>query len=369
MKKVGLITFHRPINFGAVLQSVALVKSIEKLGASCELIDYRNPFFEKMYSPFRLPKCLSTKSFVWWMAMLPHNIIQHIGFRRFVSSNTQMTKPIKNISRLAAVGSMYDIYITGSDQVWNLACSGGATAYFLDFVKDRPKNAYAASFGDANISEDDKQRYWQWLNGFHNISVRESYGGDIVKNITGRDCIQTLDPTLLLNLEQWSDIVKKTEPILKKRYVLLYFMATGDEAHRQMMQVARALAEKQGLAILVIGGSLHKEKDGICYVNPSSPEQFVALFMDAAWVVTNSFHGTAFSVSFEKNFYSYVKPDLRVSGRVESLLRKLGLQERIFSDAEQIQNIDQTIAYEHVRLVLEKEREYSIQYLKGVLYG
>ena len=190
-----------------------------------------------------------------------------------------------------------------------------------------------------------------------------------MKNITGRDCIQTLDPTLLLNLEQWSDIVKKTEPILKKRYVLLYFMATGDEAHRQMMQVARALAEKQGLAILVIGGSLHKEKDGICYVNPSSPEQFVALFMDAAWVVTNSFHGTAFSVSFEKNFYSYVKPDLRVSGRVESLLRKLGLQERIFSDAEQIQNIDQTIAYEHVRLVLEKEREYSIQYLKGVLYG
>jgi len=152
--------------------------------------------------------------------------------------------------------------------------------------------------------------------------------------------------------------------------VLLYFMAATPQAHEEMMKTAKAIAKKRGCEVLVIGGSLHKQKDGIYYVNPTSPYAFLALFRDAAFVVTNSFHGTAFSVNFQKEFYSYVRPDLPVEGRVESLLKTLGLTQRIFSDYDRIPDVgEQPIAYEAPMEALERVRAFSMKYLQGVVYG
>lgn len=369
MKRVGLITFHRPVNFGAALQSVALSKSIRSLGAQCYLIDYRNPFFEKRYRAFQLPHRRSIKTIAWTLAMLPYNLKQISGFRRFVRENAELTKPIKTKAELAKTGSAYDLYITGSDQVWNLDCSGGETAYFLDFVTDKPKNAYAASFGDWKVTEDNTGVYQTLLADFDHISVRESSGVAMVKELTGRDCVQTLDPTLLLDHKQWDAIIGQRKRLLDKEYVLLYFMAASKEARDEMLKTAKQIAKARGCEILLIGGSMHKEKAGIHYVNPVSPYEFVSLFRDAAFVVTNSFHGTAFSVNFQKDFYSYVKPELTVEGRVESLLKRIGLENRIFSHSEQIQSIDQPIDYTAADAALTQARNSSLQYLQGVLYG
>lgn len=367
MKQVGYITFHRPVNFGAALQAVALFKTIQSLGGQCHLIDYRNPFFEKKYRALRLPYHRNLKSLVWTIARMPHNLKLNRGFRRFVRENTDLTAPIQTREKLEQVGSAYDLYITGSDQVWNLDCSGGERAYFLDFVKDRPKNAYAASFGDWSPEEGSADLYRGLLSDFAHISVRERSGISTVKLLTGKDCIQTLDPTLLLDKDQWNKIVRQTKRQLKSPYVLLYFMAASKQAREQMLAVARQIAKERGCEILLIGGSMHRKKNGICYVNPTSPYEFVALFRDADFIVTNSFHGTAFSVNYEKGFYSYVRPDLPVEGRVESLLDTLGVSERIFSDHQQISDFDQQIDYQKVAPILAAHRQQSMRYLRGVL--
>lgn len=368
MNKIGLITFHRPVNFGAALQSVALFKAIEMQGASCEIIDYISPSFEKAYRAFKTAQIHSVKMLFWSLAQFPRESKKNRKFKKFVRNNTSLTKPLHTAEELKAVGTTYDSYITGSDQVWNLKCSGNETAYFLDFVSGKPKNSYAASFGDINVDDDLKAQYNQLLGDFSAISVRETVGIDIVKNITGKDCVQTLDPTLLLNHEQWMDIVKSRKPLVNEPYLLVYFMAQSDEIKYEMLTLARRIADEKNCRVVVIGGSLRKQKNGIYYVNAESPEDFITLFRDASFVVTNSFHGTAFSVNFGKDFYSYVKPDLKVKGRVESLLDKLGIGERVFSYENQVSEI-KSVDYQKAYAALELERVSSIAYLRGIIHG
>lgn len=368
MKKIGLITFHRPVNFGAALQSVALFKTIESQGAACDIIDYINPSFEKAYKPFKFSQITSIKSFLWSIARFPGENRKNKKFMRFVQRNTSLTKPLHTAEELRAIGNQYDSYITGSDQVWNLKCSGNETAYFLDFVSGKPKNSYAASFGDIDVSDELKEQYNKLLCDFSAISVRETVGIDIVKNITGKDCVQTLDPTLLLNDKQWAEIIRSVKPLVNEPYLLVYFMAQSDEIKREMLTLARRIANEKKYRVIVIGGSLHKKKDGINYVDAESPEDFLALFRDASFVVTNSFHGTAFSVNFGKDFYSYVKPDLTIKGRVESLLEKIGIGDRVFSYERQIKTIE-PVDFQKALSALETERLNSIAFLRSVIYG
>ena len=369
MKKAGLITFHRPINYGAALQSVALYKAITALGVQCDLIDYRNPFFKQLYKPYHWPEICTVKNILWSVAILPINLRKNIGFRRFISRNTSLTRPITNKDDLQKFGSTYDLYITGSDQVWNLKCSGNETAYFLDFVQGKPKNAYAASFGDSDISESAVPQYRKLLSGYENISVREASGVAVVQKVLGERCVQVLDPTLLLDMQQWSEIIQHPKRVFPKKYVLVYLMGANETDREEILKAARKVAEEKGFEVLVIGESLHRKRDGIYYVHITSPDEFVALFHDAAFVVTNSFHGTAFSVNFQKEFYSYVKPDLAVEGRVESLLKMLGIENRVFSHCTDIPSFDKAVDYQKATAALQAARLDSIHYLRGVLHG
>lgn len=338
MKKVGLITFHRPINFGAALQSVALSNAISSLGVDVKILDYINPAFVKAYPV--IPKNIfrSPKSFVWSLAMLPSNLHRRRGFRKFVKENTVLTQPLKR-DALSSTEKDFDLFITGSDQVWNYRCSGKDPSYFLDFVTQKPKYSYAASFGDDEVVPPYDEIYGSFISRFEAVSVRESVGIDIVKRLCGKDSVKTLDPTLLLNREQWSAMIKNRKALHDKPYILIYFMAQSDEINREMLRAARAVQEKLGYDIVIIGGSLHKKKGDIFYCDVTSPYEFLTLFRDASFVLTNSFHGTAFSVNFRKDFYSYVKPDLKTEGRVQSLLSSIGLSSRIFSYADDIKEI------------------------------
>ena len=365
MKKVGLITFHRPINFGAALQSVALVKAIESCGAECEIIDYVNPAFEKAYKVFSFSNCVSLKRTAWEFLMLNIRIRQKISFSGFIKENAKLTSKC-NKKELQNFSDTYDLYITGSDQVFNYNCSGSDASYYLDFVKNKPKYSYAASFGDSDVPAEYVDEYKKHLTDFSDISVRESSGIGIVQKLLGRQTVKTLDPTLLLNQNQWGQIVSKTPRQFAEPYILIYLMAQSDEINAQIFSVAQRLQEKYHYSIVVIGGSLHKKKNNIHYVNAKSPYEFVALFRDASYVVTNSFHGTAFSVNFRKNFYSYVKPNLEIVGRVESLLTPIGLRDRIFSYAKDVKEISD-VSYSEKEDAIAKEIEESYAYLRKVL--
>ena len=365
MKKVGLITFHQPINFGAALQSVALSKAIESCGCRCEILNYINPTFKKNYKVFSFKSCHSFKQLIWNILMVPFRIKQKIQFSNFIKMNACLTRKY-NKKMLSNASKEYDMFFTGSDQVWNYKCSGKDASYFLDFVENKPKVSYAASFGDFVVSEQYKKEYANYISDMSAISVRESSGADIVKQLTGRDALQCLDPTLLLDAKQWGDVIKCEDRICKEPYILVYFMAQSSEIKKHIFEVAQKLKNHYGYSIVVIGGSLHKEKGEIKYCNVSSPETFLALFRDASYVLTNSFHGTAFAVNFKKNFYSYVKPDLEVVGRVESLLNAINLKDRIFSYAKEI-NIFSDVDYDANEHLLNAEVEKSYQYIKEVV--
>lgn len=364
-KKIGLLTFHRPINYGAVLQAVALAKSMELCGADCEIIDYINPAFEKSYPILHKENCNSLKGLIWEILMVPNRIKQKRGFDSFLKKNVNLTRSYSKVD-MQAIESAYDAFVVGSDQVWNLKCSGNDNTYFLDFVKETPKFSYAASFGDSVVEEENKDMFREFFASFSRISVREESGLSILEELATCEHEQTLDPTLLLNKEKWCEIVKNTKRLIPEKYILIYFMVQSPDTVREVFTMANRIKEQYDYQIVVIGGSVRKNKNGVTYYNATSPEEFVALFRDASYVLTSSFHGTAFSVNFKKNFYSYVKPDLLVQGRIESLLVKLGLEDRIFSKATEINKIS-SINYEHAEVKLEAEKEKSYTYIEKVL--
>ena len=367
MKKIGIVTFHRPINYGAVLQSVALYKTISENGAKCEIIDYENESIRRAYKLFSLNRCTNIKLLIWNILNIPGNLKKKARFNEFLQKNVQLTKTV-NKHTIEKFSDTYDCYITGSDQVWNYSCTGNDSVFFLDFVLDNSKKrSYAASVGDYKISDENKEAIRKYLSGFSTISVREKSSISIVESILGINglCHQHLDPTLLVNRMDWEKMIANVSRLHKNNYILIYFMAQNDTIVRETMTLAQNIKRENDFDIVVIGGSLHKGKDGIFYFNAYSPEEFIALFRDASCVITNSFHGTAFSIIFNKDFYSYVK-DVNRSGRVFDLLSAIGLQKRLFSSAKQI------IKYEHIQFdkaneLLQNWVNESIQYIIKII--
>ena len=365
MNKIGLLTFHKPINYGAILQAVALSKSIEKYNATCEIIDYRNPSFNKAYPILHLDNCKTLKTTIWELLMIPRRIITKVRFRSFLYNNVRLSRRY-NKKGLNSIEGKYNAIIVGSDQVWNLKCTGNDTTYFLDFVHFIPKYSYAASFGDFIIDDTNREAIKKYINSYNAISVREHSGIEIIKELCGLDCIQTLDPTLLLRDDEWRAIASNDSKLIHDKYILIYFMVQTPESVQEIFKLANRIKTQYKYKIVVIGGSLRKNKDGIIYYNVSSPEEFIRLFKDASYVLTSSFHGTAFSIIFNKNFFSYVKPNLLVQGRIDNLLSTINLKNRAFSKADEIDEI-MDVDFTEPNHLLEERRQYSTAYLKKVI--
>lgn len=204
----------------------------------------------------------------------------------------QDTPPIMS-SQLSQLNNQFDLFIAGSDQIWNFAITRGDTAFLLDFVTDpQKKSSYAASFGFDYIDEAAKPVFARLLPQFTHLSVREQSGARLVKQITGKDVPVVLDPTLLLPREHWAAFAAQ---VPSKGYVLLYLMNENDK----IISFAKNLARQKGLPIRCLSSNKLK---GIPCVG-GTPEEFVGYFQNAACVVTNSFHGLAFSINLHKEFF------------------------------------------------------------------
>lgn len=358
MKKIAILTFHTAINYGAALQSVALFKTILNYNENSFIINYINSKFEKDYRIYTFGVHKTLKNVVWNLLNVPQKIKRKRYFKKFLKMNTKLSRRC-NTQNIASMNA--DVFIVGSDQIWNTVCTGEDKTYFLDFVKNGEKASYAASFGDAVIEDNYKQKYSSLMSDFDNISVRENSGIEIVKNVCGKDCVQVLDPTLLLTSNEWTAIAKKKRKY-HFNYVLVYFMANNPEITKEMMDVVFRVKNEKNLEIVIIGGSLKNKREGIYYDKAFSPADFISLFENASFVITNSFHGTAFSYIFRKNFYSYIKPDLKVDGRVRGFLQKINLEDRTFSfskDIKSITDVDFTKTIEK----FDHLKNSSIQYL------
>lgn len=358
--KIGLITFHTALNYGAVLQTFATYTILKKMGNDVEIIDYHAPFNEKRFSPKGFKYFFNIRNIVNILLRNSYQRFNKTIFESFIRTHLKRTSPYYEADKLVKLNEVFDTFICGSDQVWNLACTEGDDTYYLPFVCDRQKrNAYAVSLGYTNIPIKDKKIYSKLINGFNNISVREKAGVDIVKELTGRNATLVLDPTLLLDSKQWEKISDSSK-VPTEKYLLMYLMSEDKE----LMKYARSYALKEKLQIIYINQRLFSMK-GALNVKDISPEQWIGLFMGASVIVTNSFHGLVFSINFNKDFYTKYIPNSISNSRITTILDLLSLHNRRLGSPMFKENSQ--IDYGNVNSKLDELKRLSVSFLKKII--
>lgn len=358
-RKIALITFVGACNYGAALQGYALRTVLARLSGDAVVVPaYYPAYFVGQYRQtlvhgWKIALLLHLKWRTWWheFCIKWSEVRRNLGFRRFVRRRIGADVMCRTGADIVAALPDTRIWVTGSDQVWSPTCAGFDPVFFLDLPlpEGSRKYSYAASLGNitevpADICDEMKRR----LKGYSAYSVREQVGADIVSRLTGQEVQVHCDPSLLLTADEWSNLAPRKR---KKGYILVYHVTK----HEPLLQEAARLSEKTGLPVIVfssyfgwqdIGGEMRR-KYRYTPAMHSSPEDFVALFRDAAYVITNSFHGTAFSLLFHKEFFSLtVDADGKRNERAINLLESVGVDpNRRIGDAPiDWQNVDVRMA-------------------------
>ena len=363
-KKIGIVTYHRPINYGAILQVYALQKKIKELGVECDVIDYRNSTLENLHKKRRLTEAKTIKQFARDVFLFKNHNLKFDKFREFAEKNLNFSKPFFDFDELVKIENMYDKFIAGSDQVWNYKINKMDPVYFLGFIeKKSKKSSYAASFGVNSIPEEYKEQYIQYLNSFDEILIREKQGVKIISDLISKESRVVLDPTLLVSKEEWCE-VSADNIVSDDKYILVY--AFGGSKY--IMDLAKNISKETGYKIIWISNT-YKKSLNIKYVKSAGPDEFLGLFKNAEYIITNSFHGTVFSINFNKQFFTELLPKTKgTNSRMEDILDLFEISDRIINDSSP-RVIDNKINYNYVNEILEKTKFESLSLLRSVILG
>lgn len=347
--RIGIITIEQVNNYGAELQATATQRYLSSMGYDAEIIDYCyyktwNFRDTKISEPFvsmgindKLVYWVKYRLIAFLMACVFPRINKKVAdrskrFAQFHRDNTKMSRRYMSMDELYHAKMDYNVYMVGSDQVWNPAASSSIEPYFLTFApKGAKKVAYASSFGVSKIPSELERRYAELLTNIDCISVREQAGVEIVKKMTGKKAELVLDPTLLLSKEQWKPMMKQY-PGISQRYVLVYQLLPSAD----LPKLALKLAKENGCEVYYLAKRAYgiKASKGMKVIYDAGPAEFLSMIENAVCVITNSFHGVAFSVNFDTPFYAVLNPNRNSNARIESLLDQVGLYDRIVYEGE-----------------------------------
>lgn len=369
-KKVGIITLHRVVNYGSVLQAYALQKKVDELGYESEIIDY----FPERLTILGMLKRIKNKGDKFKKSFVIRNIARVVIFPSYILRFNVFFKFLKkylNLSKITYKSEKeindanfdYDIYCTGSDQVWNCGWNEKFDyPYYLSFAPDnKNKIAYAASFGKSKLENQEKELTKKYLLRYNKISLRELSGVKIVESLGIKNSINVLDPTLLLNGADWRKI--SSNKYKEENYILVYNL----NRNKKIDEYANNLSKETGLKIKFLSYQLHEfYKKGKIYCNPQV-EDFLALIDNAKYVITDSFHATAFSINFNTQFI-IVYPG-KYSTRLQSILEILNLENRVAKSSNDLSIISHEIDYKKVNECMQEMREESINWLENALRG
>lgn len=360
--KICTITHHTVPNYGAVLQAYALQTAIKKLGYDTEILNYEPERVKRFYHQ-SLTAQNNLKEFlrhlVYWKRFRSRNK----PFRDFVQKWLQCSA-VYSRKALQKKPPYYDLYISGSDQVWNLALHGNDTTYLLDFVLDNSaKGSYAASFGYAELPQQYIEKTRKYLQDFRYINVREPAGRAIVQNLLGKErtvqCV--VDPTFLLERKEWETFV---HPVEQNNYILVHEICRLKNSYDYAEQLARKTGKKVVIIQPFDNIKQMRSSNGVEYIFGASPETFLSLIYNADFVVTSSFHATVFSIIFHKRFFcSFTLGPNSTNSRLQGLLALTGLTDRLTG----MENYNQPIEYNSVDKCIKAEVEASIQVLRHMI--
>lgn len=357
--KIAILTFVYSFNPGTTLQAFALQHAIESLNSGVKCFIFRQWHTKKQIPLFfKKPSWKTLKGWIYVVNARKSHLRFAEKFYHFYPS-----KPIYKKTDLCEMQNLFDKIIVGSDQVWNQEfCKERPMRYLLDFVEDNSKKvSYSSSFGISEVPEELKQDYMEYLDKFKYISVREESGKRIISKLLNRDVPVVLDPTLLLKKNEWEQYAKLPK---EDNYIFCY------EAfpNKDVVEFAQALSQKTGLKII------HKQVYDYELKNERkywfmSPGEWMGYILKAKYVVTTSYHGTLFSINFNKQFF--VLPRKQTSSRHDYVLKLFGLENRkidmtIFNQVGVVDSIGD-IDYSRVMPLLEQERKKSKDYLKKIV--
>lgn len=362
--KIAVITLKDSPNYGGILQAYALQKAIEKLGHNCDLIDFITPDFKLKFTFFGWPKNMRAIYWIYKKVQYPLMIIMMKKMMPFYR-RMNLTRKFVNPLELGELNDKYDAFVTGSDQVWACDLNCFDDSYFLSFVnKDKLKIAYAASLGRTinMLKPEEKKFIASNLKRLDKIAFREESGNEVAKVLAGRtDTTNVLDPTLLLNKSEWLEVAYYKPR--KAAYILCYLMQSKKN-DTEALKFAKKIAKERNLKLVKICRGLTSILWGETLYVPTV-EEWLGLYANASYIVTNSFHGVAFSVNFNKNFTAFVEGDIKSgrNSRLNNICTALDLSDRIKIVGEDM-NIDiSDINYSKVNVKLNELRKESIQYL------
>ena len=369
MKKVGTLTFHIAHNYGAMLQAYALPKAVESLGYKCEIIHYCFSHIYRWGHIQYLPELCKKHGIVGGSLRFAKKLIKGVynpngkqqRFERFIYETMQLSESAY-YSAQELNGMDYDAILFGSDQIWNSQITGGIAKEFaggFDCLEKTKKIAYAASCGRNTFNEEEKEQYYPQIKSFHALGIREQGFCQSLCD-DGFPARQVLDPTLLLTKEQWLSMTqsgRKKTVLPKKDYLLIYVFEEDPSVYKLVDKVA----EKYGLEVCCIAYQMKDEIKKYRVFQNCGPKEFVELIAGASRVVTTSFHGTVFSILFEKEFYCVPHPTLHE--RTDSLLELLDLGDRNCSPDTKIDEMSD-VNWENVKNKLDVLRTESLQFIQ-----
>lgn len=371
MKTIGIITIHKINNYGSVFQAYALQQMCENLGYKVEIIDYTFPNVQHQHNKYAKVNDAQPQEPKWIKLLFANALLkQHKGIAEFVRKYQHLSPTAYHApNELHYNPPHYDVYITGSDQLWSPRHCNGDPAFMLHFADDDAlKISYAASIGANKIPKDLQPLYKELLSRYQHISVRETSGVKVIQDVVGKDATTVLDPTLLLNKDEWNRIAVP-QRLVKKKYILCYYLNYSFNAFPYVDELANHLQNQTGYEIVRVARPPHKlSYSHTTYKVGASPEEFLALVRDAEVVLTTSFHGTAFAVNFGKPLLSIVENREASDSRQVSLLNNLGLMNQVLSLSDSFPNLESAVydvASEQARL--EVLRQESKQFLLTAL--
>ncbi|MCH5248452.1 MAG: polysaccharide pyruvyl transferase family protein [Lachnospiraceae bacterium] len=379
-KKVAIITlFYKNYNYGAILQAYALQREIEKIGYECEVINLDRSVLS-VETIKRISKNIIVKAKKILTSFLPLKrnrvvssqlSIKRARFETFMKDHVKQTESVYNCNNIKKLIPLYDIFVSGSDQVWSPI--SGRPETFLSFVPpSKLKVAYAASIGADTISQKYADYIKPMLERYDAISVREQRAKEIVDEILqNKDSVVSLDPTLLLQSDEWDMLAKPVRTLENKNYVLLYYIGEADNGWYQGYDYAKS-GEMEIVNIAYNKMSYSKrdyEHSDILYYDVG-PGEFLWLIKNAKCILTDSFHGTVFSIIYHKPFYVCKRDSENINGsmngRIDNLLSVLGIPYNLIMIPENGDAflIGEKIDYTDVDKNLEILKNVSKRFLK-----
>ena len=360
MKRIGILTVHRSLNYGAVLQAYALNRVLINNGFDSQIIDYiseavENREHKKSFTPkevlkriVRFNKYLACKK-------------KEEKFQDFIDKNYVMSDETYTKSNIKKIESEYDYFVTGSDQIWNYDITDSDTVFMLDFVEEcAKKKSYAASFGYSKLPDCYREKTLKMLADYSSLLVREDSGVEILNGIglTGKS---VMDPTLLLNREQW---LKLSSSCKDEKYILIYTVAAPTFLYTAAVKMAKQINAKIKIIKLEPG----KSQRGFEQVYDADPRDFISLINNAECVFTTSFHGLVFSLNLGKEVY-FEADELKNKNttRLTHIAEILKVMNRRISSESVASFEENPINWQFVNEKLKQEREKSMALLLNSL--